>query len=440
MLKLSFNQTRTELMVRAAATILFNSLRRNGVNECDIAELTEHPQYGFTARAAAEPIGPKFVRITDLQDGKIDWNNVPFCECLEPTKYLLRDNDILFARTGATTGKTHLVRDPEGSIFASYLIRLRPKRSVEAGYLYAFFQSENYWSQIAEEKGGSAQPNVNGDKLTRLKIPLVERSLQRAIAEFLICVRQRQDDLRVELPDLPRPLSEQRRIVARIEELAAKINDARGLRQQAAKEAEAFVTSFHAKLAGTRMKKLDDILRLDEDLVAVTPTGSYPQVGIKSFGAGLFAKSAVTGSDTTYKTFNRLYEGALILSQVKGWEGAVAICPATLAGWFVSPEYRTFRCVADQARPGYLAPLVRTRWFWEKLGRATRGVGARRERTRPEQFLNIEIPIPTIEKQAIGERLFARVNGLKKLQAETDAKLDALFPSIIDQALKGDLR
>jgi type I restriction enzyme S subunit len=235
------------------------------------------------------------------------------------------------------------------------------------------------------------------------------------------------------------PLNEQWRIVARIEELAAKINEARGLRQKAAEEAEAFVTSFHAKLAGTRMKKLDEILRLDEDLVAVTPTGSYPQVGIKSFGAGLFAKSAVTGSDTTYKTFNRLYEGALILSQVKGWEGAVAICPATLAGWFVSPEYRTFRCVEDQARPGYLAPLVRTQWFWGKLGRATRGVGARRERTRPEQFMNIEIPIPTIEKQTQGERVFAQVDALKKRQTETAAELDALLPSILDKAFKGEL-
>jgi type I restriction enzyme S subunit len=235
------------------------------------------------------------------------------------------------------------------------------------------------------------------------------------------------------------PLPEQRRIVARIEELATKINEARGLRQRSAEEAEAFVTSFHAKLAGTRMKKLDDILRLDEDLVAVTPTGSYPQVGIKSFGAGLFAKSAVTGSETTYKIFNRLYEGALVLSQVKGWEGAVAICPAKLTGWFVSPEYRTFRCVENQARPGYLAPLVRTQWFWEKLGRATRGVGARRERTRPEQFMNIEIPIPTIEKQAQGERVFAKVDALKKHQTETAAELDALLPSILDKAFKGEL-
>jgi len=232
------------------------------------------------------------------------------------------------------------------------------------------------------------------------------------------------------------PISEQRRIVARIEALAAKINEARGLREKAAEEAEAFVTSFHARLAGTRMKKLDDILRLDEDLAAVTPTDSYPQVGVKSFGAGLFAKSAVVGSETTYKTFNRLYEGAFVLSQVKGWEGAVAICPADLEGWFVSPEYRTFRCVEDEARPRYLASLVRTEWFWGKLATATRGVGARRERTRPEQFLNIEIPFPTMEKQAHGERVFAQLNSLRMVQAETATELDSLLPSILDRIFR----
>jgi len=160
---------------------------------------------------------------------------------------------------------------------------------------------------------------------------------------------------------------------------------------------------------------------------------------VKSFGEGLFPKSAIAGNETTYKTFNRLYEGALVLSQVKGWEGAVAICPGDLAGWFVSPEYRTFRCFDSQARPGYLAPLVSTKWFWGRLGHATRGVGARRERTRPEQFLNIEIPMPDIDRQRQGEELFAELAVLKKLQSETIGELDALLPSIIDKAFKTDL-
>jgi type I restriction enzyme S subunit len=166
---------------------------------------------------------------------------------------------------------------------------------------------------------------------------------------------------------------------------------------------------------------------------------SYPQVGIKSFGAGLFGKSPVTGDETTYKSFNRLYEGAVVLSQVKGWEGAVAVCGSEFAGWFVSPEYRTFRCDPNGARPSYLAALVRTEWFWSQLAQATRGVGARRERTRPEQFVTIEIPMPDLEQQERGEEIFTQLHAAKRLQTETAVELEAMLPSILDRAFNGEL-
>jgi type I restriction enzyme S subunit len=195
----------------------------------------------------------------------------------------------------------------------------------------------------------------------------------------------------------------------------------------------------HTGLAGKRSRKLGQILKLDEDRQPILSTGSYPQVGVKSFGGGLFPKSAVAGTATTYRAFNRLYEGALLLSQVKGWEGAVAVCSADLAGWFVSPEYRTFRCIPTEARPGYLASMVRTEWFWSRLATATRGVGARRERTRPEHFLNIELPMPDVGQQKQGEALFLEMNAMKSLQAETAAELDGLVPAILERAFKGEL-
>ncbi len=240
--------------------------------------------------------------------------------------------------------------------------------------------------------------------------------------------------------EIPMPaLAEQRRIVARVEELAAKIAEARSLRQKAIAQVEAFIISVHAELARGRTTRLGDMVTLDEDQVHVEPNGSYPQVGVKSFGAGLFGKASVSGADTKYKAFNRLYDGALVLSQVKGWEGAVAICPHDLADRFVSPEYRTFRCIDDEARPAYLALLVRTEWFWGQLSQATRGVGARRERTRPEQFLDIQVLMPDVTRQTKGERLFARVSALHAIQARTIVELDALMPSVLDKAFKGEL-
>ena len=91
-----------------------------------LSQVSELIDYGVTAAADEHSIGPKFLRITDIQDGAVDWDTVPFCPCdirkLSASK--LRPGDIVFARTGATTGKSFLIRScPTDAVFASYLIR-----------------------------------------------------------------------------------------------------------------------------------------------------------------------------------------------------------------------------------------------------------------------------------------------------------------------------
>ncbi|MDF5739813.1 MULTISPECIES: hypothetical protein [unclassified Nostoc] len=140
-----------------------------------------------------------------------------------------------------------------------------------------------------------------------------------------------------------------------------------------------------------------------------------------------------------YKVFNYLYEGALVLSQVKGWEGAIAICPSNLIGKYVSPEYRTFRCIPGKAIPEYLSALVATPWFWTKLKDLTRGMGGRRERTRPEQFLKMKIPMPTVEYQQKTISIFNKIHNMKSVRVEAMKELDVLLPSILDKAFKGEL-
>jgi len=242
---------------------------------------------------------------------------------------------------------------------------------------------------------------------------------------------------RLEIP-LP-PLVEQRRIVARIEELAAKVEAARALREEVAEGIQRLVPSLHCELAQSRMVRVGDILTLDEQKEDIVFGEQYPQVGIKSFGKGLFGKRAIDASQTSYKAFNRLYEGAVVLSQVKGWEGAIAVCGRDLAGFYASPEYRTFRCIPGEALPDYLADLVVTPWFYSRLDAATRGVGARRQRTRPELFLDLEVPMPRIEQQQTAIPIFERARVILEHQAVAAEALDALLPSILDKAFKGEL-
>jgi type I restriction enzyme S subunit len=245
------------------------------------------------------------------------------------------------------------------------------------------------------------------------------------------------DVLEYEIP-LP-PLDEQQRMAARIEQLAAKIQEAQDLRAEARNQADGFISSAHLHASAGRSVTLAQILVLREVAEPVQPGKAFPQVGVKGFGQGLFARPAVQAHETTYRAFNRLYDGAIILSQVKGWEGAVASCDTEFAGRYVSPEYRTFECIPGQALPAYMAALIAVPWFWSKLANVTRGVGARRERIHPHMFLELEIPMPTPDRQKALLPAFRRLDALKRLQAETAAELDALLPSILDTALKGEL-
>tara|TARA_Y100000768_G_scaffold11883_1_gene8423 strand:+ start:1568 stop:2677 length:1110 start_codon:yes stop_codon:yes gene_type:complete len=132
--------------------------------------------YGFTAKASFSEGTHKLLRITDIQDNSVDWDGVPLCniEDKKLPKMLLHDGDIVFARTGATTGKSFLVENPTDAVFASYLIRVSVDRNVLLPrYVMHFFQSETYWQQVNEGISGATQGGFNASKLAELKIPII---------------------------------------------------------------------------------------------------------------------------------------------------------------------------------------------------------------------------------------------------------------------------
>jgi type I restriction enzyme S subunit len=113
-----------------------------------------------------------------------------------PEQYLLQKNDLVFVRTGATAGKSFVIADCPNAVFASYLIRLRVRRLVTATYLYRFFQTSSYWSQITDEKKGTIQPNVNGKKLANIRVPIASPEEQRRIVVYLDGLQAKVDCLK----------------------------------------------------------------------------------------------------------------------------------------------------------------------------------------------------------------------------------------------------
>lgn len=234
--------------------------------------------------------------------------------------------------------------------------------------------------------------------------------------------------------EVPLPsLAEQQSLVARLDALAEKTRQVGVHLDAVERDSAALLLSLHHKLANGRTVHLGEVIDLYELAEPVVPAGTYPQVGVRGFGGGLFAKAAVAGTETAYKSFNRLYTGAIVLSQVKGWEGAIARCPDELDGWFVSPEYRTFQCKPEEASDEYLGELFRTEWFWSQLQDATQGVGARRERTRPEKFLNVEIPLPELADQIKIVEILKRQSPLKAKHTAIRQANAALLPATLER-------
>ena len=144
--------------------------------------------YGYTEKASFEEIGPKFLRITDIQDGDVNWDSVPYCRVSdkEHRSHRLISGDIVFARTGATTGKSYLITDPPDAVCASYLIRLRLTGGTALPeFVQLFFQSSAYWEAVEAGTSGSAQGGFNASKLADLGLVLPPLDEQRRIVAVL---------------------------------------------------------------------------------------------------------------------------------------------------------------------------------------------------------------------------------------------------------------
>ncbi len=153
-----------------------------------LVDISQKISYGYTASATDDPVGPKFLRITDIRHGYIDWEQVPYCEisALEKEKYKLNIGDICVARTGASTGVSTVIKHEVDAVFASYLIRFQVDRQVADPFFVGYvLQSQLFENHVNGILGGSAQPNANAKQFGSFIFPLPPLPVQRRIAQIL---------------------------------------------------------------------------------------------------------------------------------------------------------------------------------------------------------------------------------------------------------------
>ena len=335
--------------------------------------------------------------------------------------FLMKEGDFILQVTFAWEGAIAIVSAAEDGMYGStrYPTFRVDQTRCEPRFLLNYFKTEEGLQQLVKICPGSAGRNR---VLSIRRIPEVQ----------------------VPLPPLP----EQQRVVARVEELAAQIHEARTLRKEASEEVETTLAAMAHRAdldksakerSGWKLKRLADVIQFVDDSYKVQPDQSYPNLGIYSFGRGLFHKQPIDGLATSAKALRRVRSGQFIYSRLFAFEGAYGWVTPEFDGVFVSQEYPTFDCHPQEVRPEFLAAYFKPAHVWKTVAAGSKGLGDRRQRVQPAQLLMHELWVPPISWQNRLAEVQTEVDGLKHLQAETVKELDALLPSILDRAFKGEL-
>lgn len=189
-------------------------------------------------------------------------------------------------------------------------------------------------------------------------------------------------------------------------------------------------------------RPLGDFITENSQKVTLAPTNSYPMAGISSYAQGLFEKQPISGAETGYKVFHRIKPKQVVLSTLKGWEGAITVADERFAGRFLPPHNLLFDVDEDLIKVEYIGWAIKCSKVWAALKHASKGMGARRETVNAADLLSIKIPVPRLTEQSsiiirlngAAAAIAARANTANKVSSEIDATLRATFARIIANA------
>ncbi len=187
---------------------------------------------------------------------------------------------------------------------------------------------------------------------------------------------------------------------------------------------------------------LRDVLTPDDCEVEVLPTTSYDMSGIYSYARGLFSRGILQGSDTSYKVLHKVSAGQFILSQLKGWEGAIALAQEADEGRFLPPHNLCFRADEFLVDKQFLLWFLKQPRIWELLRANARGMGARRETVSADVFLRTKLSLPPLlEQKRIASQLHTASDLVERrkqagdaVKNEISAALRAAFARITENA------
>ena len=240
---------------------------------------------------------------------------------------------------------------------------------------------------------------------------------------------------RIPLP----PLDEQRRIVARLDHVTRLVEERRRVFAAADRDVDALLRkAFDKATEGADYLPMEQVAPLVRRPVDVQPDESYPELGVRSFGRGTFHKPALAGSQLTWQRLFRIHEGDLVFSNIKAWEGAIAVAEPEDNNRVGSHRYLTCVPTPGLATARFVCYYLQTLEGSEKVGTASPGSADRNRTLGVKKLAAITVPVPSIEKQCWFDRLQAKVQALRKAHTETSGELDTLIPAMLHEVFGGE--
>ena len=188
---------------------------------------------------------------------------------------------------------------------------------------------------------------------------------------------------------------------------------------------------------GWRQVPLGEVMEPASDVVAVDTEMSYRNVGIYSYGRGLFVKPNIEGARTSAKTLNRIHVGQFVYSRLFAFEGAYAYVDDAFDGAFVSNEFPAFDADPDHLNARWLATYLRSPERWSELGGSSKGLGVRRQRIPVEALLAYKVWLPSLKEQ---QQIVSRLDRLEQAHADrpsAEARIKSLVPAALNEAFAG---
>lgn len=444
-----------ERPVIAVATGLLFDEARTTAPRAALGEMLESYRGGIWGDVCAPGCGHPIVRSTEMRGARVVPEGAAWCALSSPPApdLILRAGDILVIKSSGSTdlvGKAALYAQPDDGrdySFSNFLLRLRPNQArVSPAYLAWFLRSPQSlaWRMDAQQNAVGLR-NLQTKPFLTQHLPVPDTATQQAIVEFLdACESQRNPGA---WPALPPSMAEQRRIVARVEALAAQIAEARSLRKQAAQEAEALFEQGRAIVFQTALASstvlLEDLATLERGKFSHRPRndpfffgGSHPWIQI----------AEIERSHKFIREWSSTLNDAGLAISKKFPKGTVLISIAATIG---ATGILDFDCCVPDSIVG-VTPHAGTDsvFLYHYLG----FVRSHLESIAPQNAqknINLQIlaplpapKMPLPEQRRIVEYLDglqAKVDAVKALQAQTAAELDALLPSILQKAFSGGL-